>query len=372
MTVTSEEAPGRAAGSGGGAGERTGWRRAAWLFWPGNGSAGGLIPGVVCYLVVGYLIGAGGDGYLLTVASLAVVNIVLAIGFSIVYAQCGQFSFATFGLCAIGAFGYAWFAERMPAEVAMVLAVAVTAAVGFIVRIATIRLSRLYFAIASVAVGGLITIVLINWHGLSGGASGVGPVPAVTFGLTDEADFEGVFLITWCLSAFAVFIGGLLYRSAWSRDLLVVKDLRHIGQNDGLPIRRLELEAYTVHAAFTGLAGVLLAGTGKYISITSFDVSIALQVLIMVVLGGSGRVIGPIIGAAVISPLPELLRGASKWSGVVYGVLLLVVLVAMPEGALGLWDRCRRAAPGWRGRWSEHVRREAVASGRPEAEREAL
>ncbi|MFC4055260.1 branched-chain amino acid ABC transporter permease [Actinomadura syzygii] len=297
--------------------------------------------GLVCYLVVGYVIAAGGDGYLLTVASLAAVNVVLAVGFSIVYAQSGQFSFATAGLAAAGAFGYAWFAKHMPAEIALVAAVAATTVLGLAIRLATIRLSRLYFAIASVAVGGLITIVLVNWESLSGGASGVGPVPAVTFGMVDGEELAGVFLIAWLLSAVAVAAGSLLYRSAWARDLLVVKDLRHIGQNDGLPIRRLELEAYAVHAAFTGLAGVMLASTGTFISIASFDISMALQVLIMVVLGGSGRVLGPVIGAAVITPLPEILHGAGKWSGMVYGITLLIVLVALPDGVLGLWDRFR-------------------------------
>ncbi|MFI0369123.1 branched-chain amino acid ABC transporter permease [Actinomadura sp. 1N219] len=297
--------------------------------------------GLVCYLAVGWVIATGGDGYLLTVASLAAVNVVLAVGFSIVYAQSGQFSFATAGFAAVGAFGYAWFAGHMPAEAAMAAAVATTTVFGVVVRLATIRLSRLYFAIASVAVGGLITIVLVNWQSLSGGASGVGPVPAVTFGLVDGAELAGVFLIAWLLSAVSIVAGSLLYRSAWARDLLVVKDLRHIGQNDGLPIRRLELEAYAVHAAFTGLAGVMLASTGTFISITSFDVSMALQVLIMVVLGGSGRVLGPVIGAAVVTPLPEILHGAGKWSGMIYGVLLLIVLVAMPDGVLGVWDRSR-------------------------------
>ncbi|MBB4944187.1 ABC-type branched-subunit amino acid transport system permease subunit [Streptosporangium album] len=318
-----------------------GRRKTPWLPWTGSGTGHGLAPGIVLYLLLGILIAYGGDGYVVSIASLGAINVVLAVGFAIVYSQCGQFSFATFGFYAVGGFTYAWFAGRMPAELAMVAAVAVTALLGYVVRLATVRLNRLYFAIASLAIGALLTIVLVNWPALSGGASGIGPVPVLTFGLVDETDYAGVFLVAWVLSAVAVTVGGLLYRSAWARDLLMVRDLRQIAQNDGIAVRRLELESYTVHAAFTGLAGVLLADTNKFISVASFDVSVALQVLIMVVLGGAGRVIGPVIGAAVITLLPELLRGASTWSGVVYGLLMLVVLVALPEGVLGLWDRLK-------------------------------
>jgi ABC-type branched-subunit amino acid transport system permease subunit len=322
-----------------------GWRKAAWLFWPGNSVGAGLLPGMVIYLAAGFLLASSAGGYLLTVVSLGLVNVVIAVGFSIAYSQCGVFSFATFGFAAVGGFSYAWFANHMPAWLAMLAAVAVTAVVGFLVRAGTVRLNRLYFAIASLAIGSLMVIVLENWPAVSGGTSGIGPVAALTFGLVDGNSASGIFLIGWIVSAIAIFIGGLLYRSAWSRDLLVVRDLRRIGQNDGVPVRRLELEAYTIHAAFIGLAGVLLADTNKFISTSSFDVTIALQALIMVVLGGAGKLSGPIIGAVVVTALPEVLRGASTWSGVVYGLILLVVLVALPEGVVGLWDRAKVRIP---------------------------
>jgi branched-chain amino acid transport system permease protein len=314
-------------------------RRGWWILWPGNGRATGLIPGLVVYLVIGVLVAHRGSGYWMNIFSLGAVNAVLAVGFSIVYSQAGVFSFATFGFYAIGGFSYAWFAKHTPAEVAMVLAIVVTAAVGLVVRVATTRMSKLYFAIASLAVGQLIIIVLQNWTGLSGGTSGIGPVKTMTLGVVSHHSVVGVYLVAWIFAGIAIMIGGLLYRSGWARDLLILRDLRLVGRNDGIAVRRLELEAFVVHAAFIGLAGALLADTNSFISTASFDVSVAVQVLIMVVLGGAGSVYGPVLGAAIVTALPEALRSAAKWSDFVFGILLLVIFVAIPDGITGLWMR---------------------------------
>jgi ABC-type branched-subunit amino acid transport system permease subunit len=299
-----------------------------------------LLVGVAIYTVFGLYVAKTGNGYHQTVLALGLSNVVLAVGFSIVYTQSGQFSFATFGFYAVGGFAYAWFAKHVAPELAMVLATVMAGFVGFVVRLATARLSRLYFAIASLAVGALILIVFNNWHGVSGGSQGIGPVKAMTFGLVNRHHHAALVLeVAWVVSAAAVLVAGLLYRSAWSRDLLIVRDMRLVGRNDGIPVRRREVEAFVVGAAFTGLAGALLADTNVFISVDSFGVTVALQALIMVVLGGGGGVLGPIIGAAVLTELPELLRSAAKGSGLVYGILLLVVFIVLPEGVMGLWDK---------------------------------
>ena len=298
-----------------------------------------LLGGVVLYIVVGLVAGSRGTPYDLTVLSLLAVNVVLAVGFSLVYSQSGQFSFATFGFYAVGGFTYAWFADRTAPELAMVLAMVAAGLVGLLVRLGTARLSRLYFAIASLSIGALILIVFQNWDAVSGGVQGIGPIKPLTFGLVDASDTAGTFKVAWIVSAAAVLVIGLLYRSAWARDLLIVRDMRQVGRNDGIPVRRLELEAFVVGSALAGLAGALLAATNVFISIDSFSVSVSLQVLIMVVLGGAGGVLGPIIGAAVVTELPEQLRSYAKWSGVVYGVAILIIFIALPEGVMGIWNR---------------------------------
>jgi ABC-type branched-subunit amino acid transport system permease subunit len=298
-----------------------------------------LLVGVAIYIGFGLVMGSRGSAYDLTVLSLLAVNVVLAAGFSIVYSQSGQFSFATFGFYAVGGFTYAWFSEHTNPEFAMVMAALAAGVVGLLVRLGTARLSRLYFAIASLSIGALILIVFQNWDSISGGVQGIGPIKPITFGLVDKGDPAGVFKVAWVVSAVTVLLIGLLYRSAWSRDLLIVRDMRQVGRNDAIPVRRLELESFVVGSATAGLAGALLASTNVFISIDSFSVSVSLQVLIMVVLGGAGGVLGPIIGAAVVTELPEQLRSYAKWSGVGYGIAILVIFIALPEGVMGIWAR---------------------------------
>jgi branched-chain amino acid transport system permease protein len=127
------------------------------------------------------------------------------------------------------------------------------------------------------------------------------------------------------------------------RELTMARDKGPVAASAGLRPRELQLVAFTVGSAMQGVAGSLYAHNSGYFSLESFSIDISLSVLLMVLLGGLGSIYGPVIGAAIIVYLPELLRDANRYSEIVYAGLVLVIVVAFPGGIAD----ARRVVRSW-------------------------
>jgi len=337
---------------------RSQWRRLDSLF-AGSGPTilappvyrGRQWPFLALVLAVGCVVplAFGGDPYHDGLLIQALTSAILALGFFWCFGFGGQFTFAVFAMYAAGAYVSVWGAAHFGGFWSgLVLAMVVTAAIGGLTRLVFVKLAPIYFAIATLAVGELLFILFRQWTSFTGGYNGVSSiaVPSV-FGFRLGTPHRLYYLMLGVLGVFLAATVALV-RSPAMRDLIMSRDHGPVAATAGLRPRHLTLIAFMVGSAMQGAAGSLYAHSSSFFSLESFSVDISLSVLLMVLLGGMDSVYGPVIGAAVVVYLPELLRSAQKYSDLFYAGLVLLIVVAFPGGVAGV--------RGIAGRWIQRAR----------------
>ncbi len=322
-------------------------RRAAKALAPGA-YRGHQWPFLGAVVVVGLIVPEvfGGDVYADGLLNQVLINAILALGFYWCFSLGGQFTFAVFAMYAAGAYISVWGANHLPGGFwgGFVLAMIATGAVGAATRLAFFKLGPIFFAIATMAVGGLMLILFREWTGFTGGYNGIGLIakPEI-FGAVLNTLHLRYYLM---LGVLAVFLAATvaLIRSPAMRDLTFARDSRFVASTAGLKPAWVTLVAFVVGSAMQGAAGSLYAHNSSFFSLESFDISISLNVLLMVLLGGSRSIYGPVIGAGLLVLLPEFLRGVQNLSDLIYAALVLVIIVLFPDGIAGIRGLLER---GW-------------------------
>jgi branched-chain amino acid transport system permease protein len=296
-------------------------------------------------LVVGVFIPVlyGGNSYRDGLLDEIMINAILALGFYWCFSLAGQFTFGVFAVYAAGSYISVWAASHFGGFWSGLLVAGFGCAlIGAVTRVAFAKLSPIYFAIATMAVGSLMLILFRQWTSFTGGYNGIGNIAKVTFfGLKLDTTHKRYYLMLGVLVLFLAMTIALL-RSPAMRDLTMSRDKGPVAAIAGLKPAQLQLVAFTVGSGMQGVAGSLYAHNSGYFSLESFTIDISLSVLLMVLLGGVGSIYGPVMGAAVIIYLPEALRDEKSYSEIIYAGLVLVIIVAFPGGLADI----RRVAMG--------------------------
>jgi branched-chain amino acid transport system permease protein len=250
---------------------------------------------------------------------LAVMGLALVLGFT------GQFSLGHAGFMAVGAYSSASLAlhANVPPMLAVPIGGFLAGAAGLLVGVPSLRLSGDYLAVVTLGFNQIIVVIVQNVPAL-GGALGLTGVPvATTFGIT----------FTWVLLG-AVFMRNLL-NSSHGRAFAAVRDNEIATRSLGVDTTRVKVTAFVVGAFWAGIAGALLGFYNSSIFPLQFEFTRSIELLTMVVLGGTGSLSGPLLAAGVLTALPEALREFSQYRMVVYAALLITVMGLRPQGILG-------------------------------------
>ena len=227
-----------------------------------------------------------------------------------------------------------WVAVRTDFWVGLITATVVCTAIGALLRLALRRTGPIYFAMGTIAFGGLVTILFQNWTGFTGGYAGEGsiPIPSI-FGYQLQSLASQYDLLIVAMGV--ILVGTALVEQSPGRDLTFARDLGPVAITAGLRPDRLKMIAFAVGCGIQGAAGSLFAHTTTYLSLDSFSMQVSLNVLLMILLGGIGSMYGPLLGALVIVEIPEVLRFIQSYATLVYACLVLVAIVPLPLGLAG-------------------------------------
>ena len=246
---------------------------------------------------------------------------------------CGQLAMANAAFMGIGAYTSALLTMSAGAPFALAVAagMAAPAVVAFLIGKPTLRLSGVYLAMATLAFGEVVRIVILNTESWSGGALGLNGIPQST-------QWWHVLLAV----ALTLFTLGRLRRSKVGRAFEAIKEDETAAALMGIDVNAHKLLAFVLGAAIAGLAGALNAHLTFFIGPNEFGFDRGVEILTMTILGGVSGLTGPVLGAFVITLLPELLRAFKDYRLVVNGLILVVIVLFLPKG---LWDpaRWRRA-----------------------------
>ncbi|MFT3816565.1 MAG: branched-chain amino acid ABC transporter permease [Rubrivivax sp.] len=279
----------------------------------------------------------------LHLANLVLLNAILVLGFALV-ASVGQFSLCHAALAGLGGYVSAVVTTRLGlAPLAGVALGAVGAGfVACLLGLLILRLRGVYFVLVTFLVGQAFHLIALNLESLTGGANGIVGIRTVSlFGkaLGSRGDFY-LFLLACLLLTLALV--WLLMASTYGRAFKSIAENALLADACGMNIRRLQVIAFTVGSAIAGAAGALQTHYMRYISPDSFTFHESVLYITMFVLGGRHRLAGALLGAALLTPLPELLREFAGWQHIVYGAVLIVALIFLPGGLVSLPQRLRQ------------------------------
>ncbi|MGE0315226.1 MAG: branched-chain amino acid ABC transporter permease [Lautropia sp.] len=286
------------------------------------------------------LFGASVGTYPTYLISLALINVVSALGLNLLTGNSGQISLCHTSFMAIGAYGSTLMSTHfgLPFWLAVPAAAACSALVGAALGYPASRLSGLYLALATLGFLQIVQLGIEELSDITGGVSGLKvPGPVVVPGL--PVSEYAMFLIILAVCVAAIWMTGNLLRSQIGRELNAVRQSPHAAAALGVSVARVRLSAFAMAAAYAGVAGGLMANLVGFIDPIEFGISAALRHITFIVVGGMGSVAGSVIGATVLSGLPELLRPVKEYGDVIYTVILLFFLLFMPRGLVVVWAR---------------------------------
>jgi branched-chain amino acid transport system ATP-binding protein/branched-chain amino acid transport system permease protein len=279
---------------------------------------------------------ATANTYYLYLATTVAIFVVVACGLNVLAGFTGQISLGHAGLYAIGAYTAALAATRLGLQLAsaLPLAAVVTALVGAALALAALRLSGPYLAMVTIAFGIIVEGALVEWVALTGGPGGIFDIPRPAL-LGRPLALGRYYHVVALAAALSIVLTANLARAPWGRALLAVKGSELAAESLGLSAYRVRTAAFTLSAAFAGAGGGLFAFLNGYLSPDSFTLQTSILFLLIVLFGGLGTLAGPLVGAAVLVLLPELIGGFVDYRLVLYGSLLLLSVYFLPRGVVG-------------------------------------
>jgi branched-chain amino acid transport system permease protein len=273
-----------------------------------------------------------GSTYTLSVGIFSGINALVAIGLCILMGYAGQVSLGQAGFYGIGAYvsSIASLHGGLPIVISAISGMIVAAIAAVILAVPALRLKGHYLAVATLGFGEIIYIILNEWG--PGGPSGFGDIPHFSFlGYTIDST-TGYFYLIWGLVAAVMFFSINLIHSRTGRALRAIHESELACNAMGLNVVALKIKVFILSAVYAALAGSLYAHYVTFISPSSFSLFYSILVLMMVIVGGITNLWGAIIGAVVITVLPELLRRFEELDVLVYGLILTLSLMFFRKG----------------------------------------
>jgi ABC-type branched-subunit amino acid transport system permease subunit len=300
---------------------------------------------LVAVLLVGVLPLLTSSNYIVGVGISALIFTVAAAALNLVYGFTGLLSFAQLGFWGIGGYATALTVVTFGGSfwTGVLYAALINAMLALLVGYPILRTNRHAFVISTLTFALLVTLIARDWVSLTRGPLGIPNLPAPqAFGIT----FNSTAKFYWIAWAFSMAMLAFLYAicsSRIGRTLVAIKQNEPLVRAQGIAPMPYKLASFTLSAAITGAAGGVFCFHLGIIDPTFLDFYYMQTFLIIVIIGGAGSFWGVVVAGVALSALPEVLRFSADFRMIVYGVILVAAMFAMPSGAAG-WLRQREIA----------------------------
>ena len=278
-----------------------------------------------------------GSSYYYQVATTALIWVILAVSMNFITGTTGLLTLGHAAFYGIGAYTAALLSTKLGLSFVFTLPLSglVAALVGVAVAMPTMRLVFIYFAVATLAIGEIIYVTLLNWVSFTRGPMGIdGVLPMDIFGWEMESNLS-IYMMTAFVTAVSVYVIYKLTHSYYGNALRSCREDDQCAEAMGINVVKLKIQVFAVSTFFAGVAGAVWAHTSGYISPDNFKFGESILVLAMVVVGGLGSVPGAIIGSLLLILLPEVARGIGDWRQMAVGLVMFMSILFLPKGIFG-------------------------------------
>lgn len=280
------------------------------------------------------------DNYYLYYVNLILIYAILTIGLNMVIGFTQMIHLGYAGIFGIGAYAYtsSMLFLKLGFLPSIFFGALVASLVGFLLAVPAVRLSELGFALVSIAFGEAIVTIIgnIEFLGLYNGI--MAPKASIgTFNL--EGNFRYFYIAyPFALILFVIYLN--IMKSPIGRAFIALADSQTAAQSIGVNVNRYRILVFVISSFYAGIAGGLFALLVKFIDPNSFGMSETILLLMMLIIGGAGNYFGPVLGAALLAFMPEIVREFKEYRALIYGIALVNVIIFLPEGIggrLSIW-----------------------------------
>jgi branched-chain amino acid transport system permease protein len=282
----------------------------------------------------------------------------LTVGLSLVMGYAGQVSLGHATFYGLGAYGTALLSARLglPSWLALAVAAALTAGLGYLLGIPIFRLRGHYLAMATLGLNVIFSLLVKNEADVTGGPSGFTNIPALAVGGFVFDNDTKMYYLVWAAALAVLWLSLNVVNSRVGWALRAIHTSEVAAEGLGVDANAYKLKVFGLAAGFAGLAGGLYAQTIHFISPSSFDLLVSIELVTMAAVGGLASVWGSVFGAATVVLLAQVIRdwigemlgtSAGEAEIILFGALLVVIMVFLPEG---LTTGGLKLVRGWRGR----------------------
>lgn len=287
-------------------------------------------------LVLPLLLGQVSDFWLHVVIMIGVFSI-LSMGLNVIIGYAGQFALGHAAFYGIGAYTAALLLIHYNLSFWLVLPIAavITGFFGFLLGTPVIRLRGDYLGIVTLGFGEIVRLIFVNWIDVTRGPMGLPGIPAPElFGFTFSGKIEFYYLILVLVVITYIVINRIMH-SGIGLNMLTIREDERLAESIGIRPNKYKIMAFTIGAFFAGIAGAFWAAYISYVSPDAFRYMDSVNILAMVILGGSGNLAGSILGASILVITPELLRYVSEYRMLLLGLAIVLMMIFKPTGFWG-------------------------------------
>jgi branched-chain amino acid transport system permease protein len=280
------------------------------------------------------------DRYVQYIVNLVLVYVIVGIGLNLLLGYAGQFAFAHAALMGIGAYTAALLMFRLGVSfwIALPAAGVVATVIGSLGALPALRMKRVYLALVTLAFAELIQWVMIHWKWLTLGTDGVKVAAPEFFGMSLKGDHR-MFYLLLAVTVLLYIVGKRIVESRIGRSFVAIRENEIVAQCNGINIAYTKGLVFGLSAFYAGIGGALFAVTLGFIVPEGFGMFQLVIHFSIVVIGGLISMYGSVLGAVVLTTLPELLRGFQSVQEMIFGILLIIFVIFMPAGLAGLGKR---------------------------------
>jgi branched-chain amino acid transport system permease protein len=277
-----------------------------------------------------------GDNYHLGLMTTSFIYAIAVIGLYFAYSLGGLFAFSQAGFMGVGAYTSARIASHHGFVLGFVAAIVVTFVVGIGLAFILRRARDLYFAVGALAFAELASLAFANWHTWTGVSSGqVYDIKPISLAGHNYTSGNQTYWFLAIVTGLVLLLSILVERSPLRREAIATKSIPMVARASGVPVVKVTVVLFAFGSALAGVAGSLQAHTLGALTPDTFAVGLAINLYLMLLLGGLRSIWGGVFGAIFYVWLPEFLRPVKEYETVIYSFLLLATIIVLPQGIAG-------------------------------------
>ena len=294
-------------------------------------------------LVLALVVGLDNE-YYFTLLNFIGIHTLLVVGLNLLLGYAGQISLGHAAFFGLGAYtsGILTATYGVNPWLALLAGLVISGLAAFLIGIPALKLRGYYLAMATLGFGIIVYIILNQAQPLTGGPSGLSGIPSLSIAGFPLNTARRLYLLVWFTVGVILALSANLVNSRAGRALRALHDSEAAAESLGVDTARMKLAIFVWSALYASLAGSLYAHTLNFIAPASFGFMFSIELVTMVVLGGMASIWGSLLGAGVLTVLPEVLTTFHDFEVVIFGAILMVVMIFLPRGLvrglLDLWE----------------------------------